>query len=278
MDGPPLVSVIIPAYNEEKYIGRCLATLQRQTLAPDQREIIVVDDGSTDQTRAVVARYGVTVLRQAHRGPALARNLGASLARGAILVFLDADMSFAPTFLARLIAPILERGAVGTFTRDEYVRNTAQAWARYVSLSSGLPPDRRMPADFGDTCSVFRAIRREAFAQVGGYTDMGTGEDSTLAHKLGLLAVRAEGAVCYHDNPATVRDVFQAARWYARSATAPHDWPSLVRLLPPVALLRALRAGVRHGAWSFVAFQLVQDSGRLAGRIDRDLLRRHHAK
>src|SRR5205085_900322 len=107
-------------------------------------------------------------------------------------------------------------GAVGTFTRDEFTANTQNVWARYTNVSVGLPADRRMPADHGDTSRVFRAIRRDAFERVGGYDDVGVGEDVTLSGKLRQLAVRADGAVCWHRNPDRLRDVFTSARWYGK--------------------------------------------------------------
>ncbi len=272
------MSVIIPAYNEAKCITACLETLRSQTLGPSNYEIIVVDDGSSDATPLIAAKYGVTLLRQDHRGPAIARNYGARVAAGSILAFLDADMTFAPDFLEKLIRPIVETGAVGAFTRDEHVSNVDQPWARYVSISSGLPPDRRMPADFGDTCSVFRAIRREAFLQVGGYDDIGCGEDVTLSKKLGQLAIRADMAVCYHRNPATISEVFKAARWYGKSTTVPHTLRNYVRLLPPFLLWRALRAGYRQRSWSYTAFQLVRDVGTLTGFIAIDIFKANHTK
>lgn len=269
------VSVVIPAYDEEDCIGDCLDSLARQTL---EHEVIVVDDGSRDRTAAAARERGVLVLRQEHGGPGTARNLGAAAARGDILAFLDADMTFAPDFLEKLVAPIVAGEAVGTFTRDELLGNSERAWARFFNLASGLPADRRLPADYPDRSTVFRAISREAFERAGGYDDTGCGEDLSISRKLGVEAVRAEGAVCWHRNPSGVRDVFRAARWYGKSDVRPHSLPNYVRLLPPVALARAARVALRRRSLSFGAFQLVHDAGTLAGFIAADVLRSHHAR
>jgi glycosyltransferase involved in cell wall biosynthesis len=87
----PAVSVVIPAYNAERYLPAALDSVLAQTY-PAQ-EIIVVDDGSADATLQAARRYGppVQAHAQAHSGPAVARNLGVSLARGDFLAFLDAD-------------------------------------------------------------------------------------------------------------------------------------------------------------------------------------------
>ena len=85
------VSVIMPMYNARPYVGAALDSILGQTRPPD--EIIVVDDGSTDGGPDVVAAYGsqVRLLRQEHRGPAPALNLGLRAASGTMVAFLDAD-------------------------------------------------------------------------------------------------------------------------------------------------------------------------------------------
>src|SRR3990167_165993 len=106
----PQISIIIPAYNEAKYIGTCLSSLQGQNLKT--KEIIVVDDGSTDDTLKVV--NSLKILHQNHRGAGAARNLGAKHAIGDILVFVDADMEFSPQFLEHLTLPIRQGESRGT--------------------------------------------------------------------------------------------------------------------------------------------------------------------
>jgi glycosyltransferase involved in cell wall biosynthesis len=88
----PRVSVVIPARNAAKLIGRTLAGLESQSITSDV-EVIVVDDGSTDETAAVASRSPVVtrVLRRPPTGPAASRNAGAAVARGEQLAFLDAD-------------------------------------------------------------------------------------------------------------------------------------------------------------------------------------------
>lgn len=86
----PAVSVIIPAFNRAQYIGRAIESAIDQSF--DDHEIIVVDDGSTDETAAVVARYpSVRYLYQANAGIGAARNCGIQAARGRFLTFLDSD-------------------------------------------------------------------------------------------------------------------------------------------------------------------------------------------
>ena len=86
-----LISVIIPTYNCAEYIAEAIDSVLNQTFT--DFEIIVVDDGSTDETAAIMKRYGdkVRYIRQKNNGPAVARNLGINTARGEFIAFLDAD-------------------------------------------------------------------------------------------------------------------------------------------------------------------------------------------
>jgi len=100
MSGAPHLSVIIPVFNGERFIGAALRSVFAQTRAPD--EIVVVDDGSTDATAQVVARFeGLTLLQQSNQGTGAARNRGLAAASGELLAFLDADDLWLPDKLAR---------------------------------------------------------------------------------------------------------------------------------------------------------------------------------
>jgi len=85
------VSVIIPAYNREAYLGEAIESALRQTRPPD--EIVVVDDGSTDRTAEIAQSFGKTVrcLSQANQGAGAARNAGLQATRGNLVAFLDSD-------------------------------------------------------------------------------------------------------------------------------------------------------------------------------------------
>ena len=103
-----LVSVIIPVYNAEKTIGRCLDSLINQTIA-DQIEIIAIDDGSTDSSLEVLKKYHadypqlVKVFHQANAGPSTARNLGLAKAAGEFIGFVDSDDYVAPEMYAKMV-------------------------------------------------------------------------------------------------------------------------------------------------------------------------------
>ena len=88
----PVISVIVPVWNDEKRIAQCIDALQSQTLSSDLFEIIVVDNGSTDSTASVVARYpGLVLVHEAQPGSYAARNRGLACARGEYVAFTDSD-------------------------------------------------------------------------------------------------------------------------------------------------------------------------------------------
>lgn len=214
----PQISVIIPTYNEAKYIQGCLESLSHQTLLP--QEIIVIDDGSTDATLTIInslktGNWKLTILSQVHRGAGAARNLGAKHAVGDILVFLDADMEFNPDFLNQLTAPIIAGKSKGTFSKDEFVKNWHNPWARAWSFCLGFKDNRLIPADYPDTAPVFRAILKSEFDRAGGFDEhRGYDDDWSLSEKLGYQAT-ATHATYYHYNPDSYLEIFRQARWRA---------------------------------------------------------------
>lgn len=101
------LSIIVPMYNEGKYIVRCLDSIVGQDMPRDEYEIIVVDDGSTDSSYEIVCRYienydNISVYRQANSGLSVARNLGLENARGRYIYFVDGDDALIPDSLSKI--------------------------------------------------------------------------------------------------------------------------------------------------------------------------------
>ena len=103
--GDPKVSMVIPAYNAENYVARCIDNVLAQT-QPDV-EIVVVNDGSTDHTKEIIDWYAekyanVVALYQENRGAATARNIGIEYANGEYIGFVDSDDMLRPDMIRRL--------------------------------------------------------------------------------------------------------------------------------------------------------------------------------
>ena len=270
------VSVIVAAYNEAECIGECLRSLMGQT--HPSFEVMVADDGSTDGTREIAGEFGIRVIKGSHLGPGLARNNAVPHTSGKILVFVDADMTLDAEFLVRLVQPIERDGIPGTFTKEEFVANWDNPWARCWTVNCGLPDRRRHPADYPDVDRVFRAIRRDDFLAVGGYDDMGYSEDHSLSRKLGRLAVHAPGAICYHSNPGSPKDVYRCARWFGRGDQIRRDLAAIVRHTLPFSLKNGLVRAVRRRKAYYPVFQVIYDLGVLVGMAQRVLRPKMHVK
>lgn len=185
------VSVVMPLYNKGLFVGRSLSRVLHQSLRA--REIIVVDDGSTDQGPATVQFLGrsrVTLLKQLNRGPGAARNAGASAAEGEWLAFLDADDFWQANHLATLAsmsfqfpeADVLvsghDRAMAGDPPQDDVESEVEGTERLFDALRSPLSHPR--------INSSVIAIRRAAFAAAGGFPDFSPGEDTALWFQLAL--------------------------------------------------------------------------------------------
>lgn len=106
------VSAVVPTLNEEKYLGNCLDSLLNQTRPPD--EVIVVDSGSSDDTRGIAERFNCVVI-DAPRGKLNARHIGFEEATGDVVLGVDADTVYPATYVEQMVAPIKNRGAVATY-------------------------------------------------------------------------------------------------------------------------------------------------------------------
>jgi glycosyltransferase involved in cell wall biosynthesis len=174
------VSVIVPLYNKSVWIDRCLDSILSQTFT--DFEIIVVDDGSTDDGPAKVAARGderIRLIRQANAGPGAARNCGVSEARGELIAMLDADDAWDPDYLAesvRLLEGYGEEVACITWAMTEYPgkRSSYWRWAK-IGISEGrcrMTPDTPVSLLFGIVSNMLPSsvvIRKAVFRRYGGF-------------------------------------------------------------------------------------------------------------
>lgn len=284
----PVASAILATYNAMETLPACLDSLREQSVPI---EIIVVDDGSTDGTRAYLRSVrNVRVLRQAHLGAARARNKGASHAKGDILLFVDADMTFDKNYVRDLIAPLRKpdtsrlqspvsnlkpdtynlQPIIGTYTSEERVANWDSAYARCWNYREGWMDGKRFPPNSPEWGTDFRAIQKAAFIRVHGFDDVGYTDTWTLFQKLGVRPRRTE-AICYHANPETLTKAYIQAKWAAKRPYK-YGWLgtvyALLRVSPPAALVQGLCGMVQHHERAYLPFRLVTDWGRFVGILE----------
>jgi cellulose synthase/poly-beta-1,6-N-acetylglucosamine synthase-like glycosyltransferase len=203
---PLQASVVIPAYNASQTIGECLTALAAQTVPSTHYEVIVVDDGSTDDTAAVAARLGARVLRQANAGPAAARNRGVSAARGEVILFTDADCAPAPDWIEQMLAPLADPHITGS--KGVYRTRQRHLAARFIQIEYQDRYDytaKHAYIDFIDTYAA--AYRRQALLASGGFSTrfpFASVEDQELSFRLaraGHKMLFNPQAVVYHQHP-----------------------------------------------------------------------------
>jgi cellulose synthase/poly-beta-1,6-N-acetylglucosamine synthase-like glycosyltransferase/peptidoglycan/xylan/chitin deacetylase (PgdA/CDA1 family) len=220
--GPPEpVSVIVPAYNEEKGIAATIESLLRSR---HPVEIIVVDDGSSDQTARIAAqytRYGVRVISQPNAGKPAALNTGISQANRAVLVLLDGDTVFEPDAVGHLVEAMRDP-SVGAVSGNAKVGNRKGLLGRWqhIEYVVGFNLDRRLYDLAGCMPTVPGAIgafRREALAATGGVSDDTLAEDTDLTMAIlrhGWRVVYAPNAIAWTEAPASLGQLWkQRYRW-----------------------------------------------------------------
>ncbi len=205
----PLISIIIPSYNEEDYIKKCINSLLNQSY--EVIEIIVIDDGSTDKTFELLRNYKnkIKLLKQDHKGPGIARNIGAKKAKGRILVFVDSDMEFDKDYIMDLTKPIIKGDAFGTIHTVEKVANKENPWA--------ICWGDRFTVDKNNEGFIYRAILKDKFFEYGPFDpNFGYADDQTIYFNSGKKA-KGVKATCYHNNPSSLKEVYYQSKWIGAS-------------------------------------------------------------
>jgi lipopolysaccharide/colanic/teichoic acid biosynthesis glycosyltransferase/glycosyltransferase involved in cell wall biosynthesis len=220
-----MISVIIPAHNAAATITECLEALARQTLPCDQYEVIVVDDGSVDETAELVRATPVKLIcHERSRGAAAARNSGLRAAQGSIICFTDADCAPAPDWIAQIAAPLCQDPeTIGS--KGVYGSHQRQLVARFVQIEYEDKYDLlhgQEQIDFIDTYSA--AYRRDVLLANNGFDEnVFYVEDQELSFRLaarGYKMVFQPQARVYHRHSDTLlkygRKKFQIGYWKAQ--------------------------------------------------------------
>ena len=274
------VSIIIPTFNGALRIGRCLEALTKQLSGMDA-EVLVVVDGSTDDTAEVVAQFpGVRLISQSNAGPAAARNHGAREALGSIILFTDDDCVPVSNWLVKMLEPFKDPELVGV--KGIYRTHQKRLTARFVQIEY---EDRYRlmnhlaNIDFIDTYSA--GFRRDHFLKMNGYDTsfpVACAEDVELSYRMSAQGWKMKfvpGAVVYHTHPDRFWDYLKkkykfafwrvlAVRKNPSKAIKDSHTPQLMKLqllLTPALLFSAfldvfLRPAVAVSLFVLVAFLL----------------------
>ncbi|HEX9162839.1 MAG TPA: glycosyltransferase [Thermoanaerobaculia bacterium] len=258
-DFRPPVSVVIAAYNEEKVIARTIEAVLASHYPA--LEIIVVDDGSKDDTSGEVMRRfadrgDVQLLRQENGGKASALNNGISVAKGDIIVALDADTLFLPDTIEKLVRRF-ENADVGAVAGNVKVGNRINPLTYWQAIEyvTSQNLDRRAYAAINSVSVVPGAVgawRRSAIVQAGGYTTDTMAEDMDLTWRIRRAGWQIETdseAIGFTEAPDTFRMLFQQrfrwafgtlqSLWKHRGAVGRYGWFGRV-MLPTLWLFQVV--------------------------------------
>ncbi len=186
-----MISIIIPCYNEEKYIGKTLAYLKKLTLP---HEITITDDKSTDGTVEIVRKAGVQILTTETKFPTIAanRNNGAKHAKGDMLVFLDCDTHIEnpDEFFSAALKEFSEKKKLVALTGALWVLPDYETTADRIVyfIFNIVHVIKNNILNTGEASGKFQMMRREAFEKVGGFReDLVTREDADMFQRLAKI-------------------------------------------------------------------------------------------
>jgi glycosyltransferase involved in cell wall biosynthesis len=167
-EAPPTMTVVVPMYNAARHITRCLDALGRSSVRP--LEVIVVDDGSTDDCARLCEGYDVVLLRMPRQsGPAAARNLGVRHARGEVVLFVDSDVEVAPDTLASISTVMTnEPGLAGVFGSYDDSPAEENFFSQFKNLHHHYV-HQAAPRDAVTFWAGCGAVRVDAIRSVGGF-------------------------------------------------------------------------------------------------------------
>lgn len=205
----PLISVVVPTWNEAKYLPALLDSLRRQTFPP--LEILIADSGSTDGTQELARAAGVRVLEGERKGPGEGRNRGARAAQGDVLVFVDADCRLPPDLMESIAEALVDPDVVGGATG--FMPAEGRALERVLfTLANGY--QKAITAwGFPHNAGYCFFFRKEAFERLGGI------REEMMLNETHDLAMRSRTLGRFVILPRTVRTSMRRfrAHGYART-------------------------------------------------------------
>lgn len=242
------VSFIIPARNEEIYIGRCIDAIKQLVLPKrvGEIEIIVVDNESTDCTVRISQARGAIVITVPPGKPSRARNAGAQAANGSLLAFIDADCELAPNWLAVCHEHLARNAEVVAAAGAIRAPGDEASWVERAWYGLAHASNRDQASHVRWLPSFNLLVRRSAFQQVGGFDEMlTTCEDCALGYRLdeiGTLVLDPSTRAAHFGESKTLGDVVRREAWRSGgnlrlALHRPRDWKNWISLLMPLAIV-----------------------------------------
>ena len=208
----PFVSLVIPVYNGELTISDVLQHISKLNYPDDKLEVIVVDDGSVDETVRIVKEHPVKLIAKEHSGYPSTMNAGARVAEGDIVVIIDSDIYLEEDWLDIIVVEFND-SKVGIASGYVATKSNAGFWAKVVGFESEDRYDRMKSKYVDYITSACTAYRREMLDQVGLFDEkLRRGSDEDLAQralKAGWKVVLQKDAVCYHEWVPSLRKYFK---------------------------------------------------------------------
>jgi glycosyltransferase involved in cell wall biosynthesis len=201
------LSVIVPAYNEEKYLAATLEHIRAACSGLDNVDIIIVDNDSTDRTRDVAEKFGARIITEHEHNIGKVRNTGAANASGELLIFVDADTLVDKTLFRKIVEVMEDEKCFGGSVNIRYAA-AKRIWVRYY-LMMWLFLGRLFRMQQG----AAQFSRKRYFDEIGGYdASIYIGEDVDLGWRLVKLAREKGGYTTFIEDP----PVITSPRRYAR--------------------------------------------------------------
>jgi len=211
----PTISVIIPAYNSKKTIEKCLKSVV--DALPESKEIIVIDDGSTDNTSEIASQFPVRLIRLAKRsGQATAKNMGFELSTGEIVAFIDSDTILDKDVFVELASALSrdEVGGVGGLVLP--IKSNLISLSFMVRLFGYSPVNEKKIIEIDSTPGGCSAYHRKVLMEIGVFdTNLKQGEELDMnirVRKAGYKLFIVPSAKVYHDHPTTLQRL--ARKWF----------------------------------------------------------------
>jgi len=220
----PLVSIIIPAHNEEKSIGGCLTSLLQLDYPKEKLDIVVIDDGSTDRTKDEAKKFessGVRVYTQKNAGKGAALNHGIKLAKGEFIITMDADSYVMPKTLKQLLAFFKEDEEVAAVTPAIKIKPSNNLLVELQRIEYLMIIFSRKLLSFIDAVPVtpgpFSMFRASVFKKIGGFDEHNLVEDQEIALRLQKYHFKIKSSIkaeVYTEPPENLKDLLrQRVRW-----------------------------------------------------------------